>query len=132
MKALKLILIFLLSIASFAQNNWQERMFEKNENFNSIVDDFNIYKSLHLKQGNKIPKGLGIKQFERWRYYWQGRVDANGSFPREGNVLNEIEKYKQRQASAKYASGAGTWELLGPTPIPNNGTTPTQLNGSGR
>jgi PKD repeat protein/photosystem II stability/assembly factor-like uncharacterized protein len=130
MKVLKLILIFLLSTASFAQNNWQERMFEKNENFNSIVDDFNIYKSLHLKEGNKIPKGLGIKQFERWRYYWQGRVDANGNFPRGGNVLNEIEKYKQRQASARYASGTGTWELLGPTPIPNNGTG--QLNGSGR
>ena len=66
MKNIKFIILLVFSFATFAQNNWQERMFDKSENFNTIVSDFDYYKSLHLNN-NKIPKGLGIKQFERCR-----------------------------------------------------------------
>lgn len=130
MKNFKLIIIFLFSIGSFAQDNWQEKIFDKKENFNTIVNDFNSYKSLHLMDNHKIPKGFGIKQFERWRYYWQNRVDVNGNFPKEGSVLNEIRNYRELQSSARYTSGSGNWEIVGPIPIPDNGTG--QLNGNGR
>jgi len=130
MKTFKLIVIFLFSLGTFAQNSWQEKIFDRNENFNVIVDDFNSFKSMHLIENNKIPKGFGIKQFERWRYYWQNRVDVNGNFPKQGNVLNEMIKYREVQSSLRYTSGPGTWELVGPIPVPNNGTG--QLNGNGR
>ena len=119
-----------MSMLGFSQNQWQNKMSDKNENFYSIERDFEIYKNINMINTNTIPKGLGIKQFERWRYYWKNRVDQNGFFPSEGSVLNEIEQYRIRQAISKYASGSGNWTILGPTPTPNNGTT--QLNGSGR
>lgn len=129
-KNLLLGAILLVSIFGYSQNQWQKKMSDRNENFYEIERDFEIYKNTIMINTNKIPKGLGIKQFERWRYYWKNRVDENGVFPSEGSVLNEIEQYRSRQANSRYASGNGTWQILGPTPTPSNGTG--QLNGSGR
>ena len=119
-----------MSFLGFSQNQWQNQMSDRNENFYSIERDFEIYKNQKLGESKVIPKGLGIKQFERWRYYWKNRVDVNGVFPNDGSVLNEIEQYRNSQITSKYASGTGNWTILGPTPTPTNGTT--QLNGSGR
>ncbi len=119
-----------MSFLGFSQNQWQNQMSDRSENFYSIESDFEIYKNQKLGESKVIPKGFGIKQFERWRYYWKNRVDANGVFPNEGNVLNEIEQYKNRQLNARYASGTGNWSILGPIPKPNNGTG--QPNGNGR
>ncbi len=129
-KSLLVIVVFFMSLLGFSQNQWQNKMSDRNENFYSIERDFEIYKSINIGESKVIPKGLGIKQFERWRYYWKNRVDVNGNFPVDGNTLNEIENYKSRQLNARYASGTGNWTILGPTPVPSNGTG--QLNGSGR
>ncbi|MFK7796255.1 MAG: T9SS type A sorting domain-containing protein [Aureispira sp.] len=76
-------------------------------------------------------KGLGIKQYKRWEYYWQSRVDEQGNFPRAGHVLDEMQRYySTHQNGRSYLTGSGNWSLLGPVPIPANGTG--QLNGNGR
>lgn len=129
-KILHFTLIFIFAFLGNAQNIWQKKMSDRNENFFTIENDFENYKNSKLLNSKTIPKGLGIKQFERWRYYWQGRVDVNGNFPPEGHVLNEMENYINSHSNFRYASGTGNWEQLGPIPLPTNGTG--QPNGNGR
>ena len=126
-------LLFLLAFAamSYSQDNWQQMMFDRNENFYDIQADFQIYYQSKVPNTNEIPKGLGIKQFKRWEYYWESRIDDNGNFPPDGYVLEEITRYRNSQSSnQRYATGSGTWEIVGPVSLPNNGTG--QLNGNGR
>ena len=68
-------LLFLLAFAamSYSQDNWQQMMFDRNENFYDIQADFQIYYQSKVTNTNEIPKGLGIKQFKRWEYYWESR-----------------------------------------------------------
>ncbi|TYA60135.1 T9SS sorting signal type C domain-containing protein [Formosa maritima] len=133
MKNKLLALILLLSFCSFSQENWQNMMFDRNANFNDIKKDFQKYYQKNVINTNKIPKGRGIKQFKRWEYYWENRVDENGNFPSEGHVLNEITRYKNSQSNTLnrgYSTNSGNWELVGPIVLPDNGTG--QLNGNGR
>ncbi|MDB9961405.1 T9SS sorting signal type C domain-containing protein [Oceanihabitans sp.] len=129
-----IIIIFILSSAmSYSQVNWQEMMFDRNANFYDIQNDFYKYYKENVSNPKKLPKGRGIKQFKRWEYYWESRVDKDGNFPREGHVLEEINRYNNSQnitEDQRYASGSGTWEIVGPVNLPNNGTG--QLNGNGR
>ncbi len=124
---LSLFFVFTL----FGQNKWQELIFDKNANFFEIKNDFNIYQSIISKNTYKIPKGFGIKQFKRWEYYWESRIDIHGNFPKTGNTLEEVKKYNNNYFFNKsYKQGEGNWSIVGPKSTPVNGTR--QLNGSGR
>ena len=128
-----LLLVFLVSSLAFSQDKWQNMMQDRSANFYDIQNDFNLYYNEVMKNSNKIPKGSGIKQFKRWEYYWESRVDENGNFPQEGQVLREMNRYNssaQNKISRTYDPGTGTWEIVGPVSSPNNGTG--QMNGSGR
>src|SRR5690606_12634230 len=93
MKNSLLIVTLMATSLAFAQDKWPNLMFDRDANFYDIKQDFK--KHYQAKAGNslKSPKGTGIKQFQRWEYYWEHRVDENGNFPREGHVLNEISRY---------------------------------------
>jgi len=134
-KKYTLILMLLTITYSFSQDKWQNMIYDHGYNFNDIQRDFNIYYESVMQGQDKIPKGSGIKQFKRWEHYWEARVDENGNFPADGHTLTEIEKYNRAQlsngqSSRTYDPGTGTWEIVGPTPAPSNGTT--QINGNGR
>ena len=132
MKKTILILFMVIGAMSYSQDKWQEQMFDKNANFHEIKADFETYYNSKVSNPKILPKGKGIKQFKRWEYYWENRVDENGNFPPNGYVLEEIERYRNSQANTnqRYASGSGSWEIVGPVSLPNNGTG--QLNGNGR
>ncbi|MBF03369.1 MAG: hypothetical protein CMP76_08750 [Flavobacterium sp.] len=132
MKKIVLLTFILSSYFAFSQNSWQELMHTKEANFFVIQNDFNVYYNQHMVDSKKIPKGKGIKQFKRWEYYWQQRVDANGNFPKNGSVLEEIQKYRNTKGthSNRATTPSGNWQIVGPVASPNNGTG--QLNGSGR
>ncbi|NHN27172.1 hypothetical protein FIA58_015930 [Flavobacterium jejuense] len=132
MKKLLLLTMFFYYCFSFSQNNWQEWMHNKNVSFHVIQNDFDLYYNQNIRDSKKIPKGKGIKQFKRWEYYWEKRVDENGNFPREGSVLEEIQKYRNSRSNFtnRYVAGSGNWSITGPVASPSNGTG--QLNGNGR
>ena len=114
-----------------AQNDWKWMMLDRTQNFYDIQADFQLYYDSLVGPDSKIPKGTGIKQFKRWEYYWQSRVDESGNFPPAGNTLYEMENWFRNNANRRnYVGGTGTWELLGPSSTPANGTG--QLNGNGR
>ena len=128
-----LLLGILFSSLAFSQDKWQNMMQDRSANFYDIQADFNLYYNTIMKNTNNIPKGSGIKQYKRWEYYWESRVDENGNFPQEGHVERAIENYNlsaQNKISKTYDPGTGTWEIVGPISLPSNGTG--QLNGSGR
>ena len=134
MKRFYLLLFTFSSLFVFSQDKWQNQMFNRDANFNDIVADFEIYKTQIMDNSNVIPKGSGIKQFERWKYYWESRVNPDGSFPREGNTMKEMEQYLATHAGStygkNYVQGTGNWSIVGPIALPYNGTS--QLNGNGR
>ena len=119
------------TFSSMAQNDWKWMMHDHTQNFFEIQADFQLYYNSVVGPDSKIPKGTGIKQFKRWEYYWQSRVDESGNFPPAGNTLYEMENWFRNNANRRnYVGGTGTWELLGPSSTPANGTG--QLNGNGR
>jgi photosystem II stability/assembly factor-like uncharacterized protein len=130
MNVVKFLVLLLFSVFSFSQENWQTMMFDQSNNFNDIVEDFNKYYELNVQDQKQFPKGIGIKQFKRWEYYWSKRVDQEGNFPKSGSLLQAYQEYLSRNAANRYATGSGNWQLVGPTALPYNGTT--QLNGNGR
>jgi photosystem II stability/assembly factor-like uncharacterized protein len=132
MKKITVSLIILFGTFNvIAQNNWKWMMLDRTQNFYDIQADFQLYYDSLVGPDSKIPKGTGIKQFKRWEYYWQSRVDEIGNFPPAGNTLYEMENWFRNNANRRnYVGGTGTWELLGPSSTPANGTG--QLNGNGR
>lgn len=123
---LLLLFFFLSSQHLFSQSSWQEMIHDPDANF------YDIQQAYEAELGNVVyKKGLGIKQYKRWEYYWEHRVDEKGRFPAPGHVLNEMSNYYNTHSNSRnYTAGSGNWTLLGPTPIPNNGTG--QMNGNGR
>lgn len=106
--------------------DWRTMMQDHTNNF------FTIQRAYNQEMGNRpYEKGLGMKQYKRWEYYWESRVDEHGNFPRPGHTLREMEAYYRTHNNQRsYVTGSGNWSILGPIAIPNNGTG--QLNGNGR
>ncbi|WP_162919949.1 VPS10 domain-containing protein [Hanstruepera ponticola] len=131
MKKTLLSLFLMLAAMSYSQDKWQQMMFDKDANFYDIKADFERYYSNIVSNSRELPKGKGIKQFKRWEYYWESRVDENGNFPNNGYLLEEINRYRDYHSNnQRYTTGSGNWEIVGPVSLPNNGTG--QLNGNGR
>lgn len=120
-----LLLILGSGYSNAQQQDWVEMMHEKNANFYTIQSLFE-----DAFEGVENKKGTGWKQFKRWEYYYQNRVDQAGNFPAEGHVLTEMQNYYASHQMKSYLSGSGNWTALGPIYKPNNGTG--QPNGNGR
>jgi len=123
---LPLFLLILFPLSSNSQEDWRTMI------GNPAYDFATIQASFYAEFGNEIgAKGSGWKQFKRWEYYHEQRLDSTGNFPPSGYILDEMNNYYASHPKTKnYVTGTGNWEILGPTPIPDNGTG--QLNGNGR
>lgn len=128
MKSLKSILCASLCFwaLSTSAQDWREMIHDEHPNFTAIQASF------YAEFGDSIgPKGSGWKQFKRWEYYWESRLDENGNIPDPSERYEIFQAYKTMQnAQGKYATGTGNWSELGPVSLPNNGTG--QPNGMGR
>ncbi len=70
------------------------------------------------------------KQFRRWEWYWQGRLQEDGTFPTPAMYLQELRKVSERKGSDD-AQSAKTWKELGPIAPDMQSELPT-WNGIGR
>ncbi|MCK9616833.1 MAG: hypothetical protein M0R21_03255 [Lentimicrobiaceae bacterium] len=126
--------IFCLDIKSFSQQfatresgdttnypYWQEMMQNRNINFYKTQAAFYKY-----WENRPVHKGSMYKQFKRWEYINQGRIDAYGNLPKPDLVTQEYFKFKQQYPEQITAN----WLLVGPTSLPSNSTS--QPNGMGR
>ncbi|MBN2664360.1 MAG: T9SS type A sorting domain-containing protein [Bacteroidales bacterium] len=89
-------------------NFWIEMMQDSNANFFEIQNVFNQKKgSLNMSS---------FKHYKRWEWYWQYRVNTDGSFPSTNKNANEYIKY-----FSKNKTNSGNWQNLGPHSIPVSG-----------
>ena len=81
--------------------------------FYSWVKDNEIVDGKKLVDGQwvKVP---GYKQFRRWEYYWESRVNADNSFPNT-SAYDELQKFKK---SKDIDSWEGNWTSMGPSSTP--------------
>ncbi len=112
--------------------NIQQNPSKQGQNFYEIQNEFYKYaqnlnadKTGHYYNDKgdylSIP---GWKQFKRWEYYWENRIDKqSGNFP-QTTAWQEYQKYIDGSSSVK--SMSGDWSNLGPD------TTPGGYYGLGR
>lgn len=103
------IVISLFSNSTFTQP-WMTDQNESGEalNFFKIQSDFNAYWT-----GKEIEKGKGWKAFKRWEWYWESRINQDGSFPPAGITIDNFNQYLRQNMKGKRVLQAN-WQPLGP------------------
>ncbi len=84
--------------------------------FNSYWNRYTVVNGKYKNENNEWVKAPGWKQFKRWEYYWESRVNpTTGEFP---NInYNKINTdYKKAQSVVK--NTGGNWVNLGPSSSP--------------
>lgn len=117
------VLLLTAGLSAFAQNKkaptpsdystspcWVSMMDDPEANFFEIRRAFYSY-----WQGRSTHRGDGYKPFRRWEYYWQFRVNADGSFPPSGRVFREFNKFAEAAPTGSSLKSAhANWVELGP------------------
>lgn len=115
------IFVFALLLAnhSFSQQ-WTELINDPNSNFFEVQKSFNKY-----WEGKDMTTLKGWKQYKRWEYFMESRVDNSGHIPFQGEiwkVANHNSAFKKNNKGQINA----TWKFMGPSDIP------TSSGGAGR
>ena len=128
-KKLTVVAILLCTSMSIAQHtvveDYKSKVTDQNANFFDIVaqkrSEFAL-KDLSIRENKKA-----FKQFERWAYIWQDRVNADGSFPLNPNTRLSKEGYIGKLMETQVEnnrSATNPWTQIGPVDRPlENGYT---------
>lgn len=107
-----LFVAVLVSVRSTAQD-WREMMGDPSVDFQQVQEAF--YNEFGDQPG---PKGSGWKQFKRWEWFKEYRLNDHGKVPNQRIVYEEI---KRAQLQKQYRGANGNWQLIGPIEEPVNG-----------
>jgi PKD repeat protein len=112
--AMKKIILLLTITLCFSSNfitaqKWVQMMNDPNVNFYEVQKEFYAY-----WKDRKIEKGHGYKQFKRWEYIMQTRVDANGKLPPAGYADQQLTAFQARHANEKISGTTAAWSAIGP------------------
>lgn len=113
---LKLLVILFISLGILNQSYSQPALeFKSSDNLNffEMKKNFNDYWNAPENQGKK-----GWKQFQRWEYFWNSRVNSDGTFPDGFNLWNEYVKY-QKQSNHLITGNDKIWTHIGPFKNPS-------------
>ena len=87
--------------------------YEIQKAFNDYWEPFNIKDGYYVENGTR-KKASGWKQFKRWEWYWENRVDpVTGKFPKTSAA--EIRQQIQKTSGSRNVDG--NWKSLGPTEL---------------
>lgn len=105
------IIIIFFGSSMFAQE-WVNKFTDpERKNFHEIREAFE-----KEWKGRSYERGKGFKQFKRWEWYWESRVNEDGSFPEAGVVQLAMEKYnKNQKSSGKRDELIANWVSEGPS-----------------
>lgn len=92
-KNLLLLTFFLISIISNAQisENYKLLSKAKNANYYDIIE--NVRAEFASKDLSILKNKKAKKQFERWAYYWENKVNKDGTFPNENAGYFNVSKH---------------------------------------
>ena len=110
MRCFVLFVLLVLTFISYGQP-WG-KIYGENANFFELQRSFNSY-----WQGRTPERSKGYKQFKRWEWYWQNRVNTDGSFPPAGigiDAFNQYLKNKNRNGGQRSLNTAN-WTSVGPS-----------------
>jgi hypothetical protein len=109
-KALVFLAMAIILTSNFANaQKWVQLMNDPNSNFYEVQKEFNAY-----WKDKKIVKGAGYKQFKRWEYLMQSRVDANGKIPAAGYAQQQMSIFQAKQIQNKSYAAVAQWVPVGP------------------
>ena len=119
---------FTVSVAAQAVLNskikaGQQNFYQIQKAFYDSWKPYHVVNGYYYRNGKKI-KARGWKQFKRWEWYWENRVDPQtGAFP----GIDEGKVFEKRKISSSVSrSSTGNWTSLGPS------TSPGGYEGIGR
>ncbi len=96
------------------KNNSEKTFFEIKKEFYDYWAPYNVKDGYYFENGVR-KKAAGWKQFKRWEYYWENRVDpAMGKFP----SVNRADIRKEINISRGITSSNGSWSSMGPSSSP--------------
>lgn len=120
-KTIVTLFILFLSFTGFSQQ-WKSYLpQDKIENgtitlkdyqkaFNQYWEPYDVVNGYYMLNGEKH-KAFGWKQFKRWEWYWERRVDpVTGAFPKQ----SALEIFAQFSNSRNLTSSSGDWTSMGP------------------
>lgn len=100
-----------ISLNSVAQN-WREMINDPAINFRDVQDAF------YAEFGDSVGgKGTGWKQFKRWEWFMEQRLNDEGEMPNHRLIYEEL---KRAQLQQQFRGGSGNWQLIGPIDEPQN------------
>lgn len=130
MKKFLQLAVTLFFTFSYAQNNevpnYNLEASKPNSNFYSITNAVKPILLQNIENAvtpvDKKYAEKALKQFGRWQYYWQDRINPDGSFGQSTGV-DELSNLKPNtlltaNANNQRSSSALTWEQVGPTTTP--------------
>jgi len=86
--------------------------YEIQEAFNDYWEPYNVVNGYYDLNGEKV-KAPYWKQFRRWEWYWENRIDpATGEFPKTSG-WEELQKHLKENPEQK--SSSGNWTTMGPS-----------------
>ncbi len=110
-----LIILLFFSIGLNAQS-WKANLNEKsNPTFFDIQNAF--YSHFEKNAGQINQKGSGYKQFKRWEWFWETRINEDGTFPKNTSTTDEWKKWNKKNSKqlGSYEKSASNWTFLGPS-----------------
>ena len=107
------ILVVLVTFGFSAKaQNWRTMVDDPQYSFREVQDAF------YAEFGNEAgERGSGWKQFKRWEWFQEQRLDERGQNPNSRLIYEEV---KRAQMQAKYRGATSDWTLLGPIEEPIN------------
>jgi PKD repeat protein len=122
--AISLFIILVLFSAPLFAQPWTESL-PKDENaiklltlrdyqkaFNNYWAPYGVHNGYYIENGQKQKAG-GWKQFKRWEWFWESRVNPQtGDFPKV-SALEQFKKYLTN--NRENLSSTGNWTSMGPT-----------------
>ncbi len=133
-KSIILAISFFLAITAIQSQPWMKLIpkskqhnpsfFDIRNAFYAYWDKYEIKNGIYTDETGKKHKAYGYKQFKRWEWFMENRVNKDGYLPYD-IYAKELQKIKQLKSSS------GNWQNLGPfqTPYISNSS---DLRGVGR
>ena len=89
---------------------WIKMMQNPKANYYQTVRAFNLY-----WQGREITRGSGYKPFKRWEYYWNVRLNPDGTRLAGDDTYRKVSAFlfERNRDTSTYQ---GNWVNLGPVP----------------
>lgn len=121
MRKFFLLLLCTVFVSPLIAQKWVDMMLDHEANFYETEAEFERYWADWQAQGNVIPKGKGYKQFQRWAWFMQSRVDEQGNRPSSSATQVGMESFWRTYQAPSTRAAASNWSPMGPFEVTETG-----------